>query len=70
MHGLLNQAVEQFAAMFRGPTIEPEREFVEVIVEMLATDRTLMSAQQPPFEKRRYPDAPAATVPRPVLHVD
>src|SRR5664280_2059831 len=48
---LLNQPVEQLPAVLGGPAIEPEGEFVEVVVEMLGTDRTLMRSQQPPLQQ-------------------
>src|SRR3972149_4262214 len=46
-HCVLEKAVEEFAAMARGSSVEPERELVEIVVEMLTADRTLMSAEEP-----------------------
>ena len=51
-HGLLHEPVEQLPAMPGGPTIEPERELVEVVVQMGVTDGTLMRPEQPAFEQR------------------
>jgi len=54
LHGLLSQSIEQFAARFRGAAVEPEREFVQVIVQMPCSDRALVSAQQPSLQQRDH----------------
>ena len=41
-HGLLQQPVEELATVARSPAVEAEGELVEVVVEVLATDRTLV----------------------------
>src|SRR3989304_590322 len=51
-HGLLQEAVEQLAAVAGGPAGEPETELVLVVVEMLPADSALVRAQQPTLEER------------------
>ena len=41
-YSLLNEPVEEFAAVPRGPTVESKRVFVEVVVQMLMTDSTVV----------------------------
>ena len=53
--GLLNESEEQLAAMPRPTPIEPERELVEVVIQMRVPDPTLMRTEQPPFEQRDHP---------------
>src|SRR5713226_6801635 len=50
-NGLLHQAVKQFPAMLGGSSVEPERELVEVVVQMRVGDRALMRAEEPPFQQ-------------------
>src|SRR6266536_1374400 len=52
LHGLLEQAVEEEAALARAAAVEAEREFVEVEVELLRADRSLVGAEQPALEQR------------------
>src|ERR1022692_1391512 len=51
---LLDKAVEEFATTSGRPPVEPECEFVQVIVEMFATHRSLVSAEEPAFQQRRH----------------
>ena len=51
-HGLLDQAVEQLSAMAHGAAVEPEREFVQVVVQMGSRHRPLMRAEQPRRQRR------------------
>ena len=53
-NGLLNESEEQLAAMPRPTPIEPERELVEVVIQMRVPDPTLMRTEQPPFEQRDH----------------
>jgi len=53
LDGVLSEAVEEQIAMARPPTVEPERELVEVIVQMGRADGPLMRAQKPALEERR-----------------
>src|SRR5215831_18985267 len=48
-HGLLHEAIEQLATVLGSASIEPERELVEVEVEMRGGDRALVGTQQPAF---------------------
>ena len=48
---LLREAKEQLSAVARGPSVEAERELVQVVVQMRRTDGALMGAEQPPFEQ-------------------
>ena len=52
MHGLLKQSIEQKATSPGVPTIETERELVEVVGQMLVTDRALVCAEDPALQKR------------------
>ena len=50
LRGLLNQPVEEKTASPGMPTVEAERELVEVVVQMFVTDRALMRAEDPAFQ--------------------
>src|SRR3989338_1830107 len=50
-HGLLDQPVEELAAPLGGAAVEPERELVQIIVQVRRTDRPLMGAQEPAFQQ-------------------
>ncbi len=50
---LLEQAVEQQAAVAGAAAVEAERELVQVVVELVVTDRALMGAQQSALEQAR-----------------
>ena len=54
-NGLLNESEEHLAAMPRPTPIEPERELVEVVIQMRVADPTVMRAEQPSFEQRDHP---------------
>ena len=49
---ILNKSVKKFASIPRSPAIEAKREFIEVVIQMLGTDSTLMSTKYPSFQKR------------------
>src|SRR6266496_6588870 len=49
---LLGQAEEQLAAAARPPTVEPERELVEVVLQMFVSHRAVMCAEQPSLQER------------------
>src|SRR5271165_7040895 len=51
---LLDKAVEEFATTSGRPPVEPECEFVQVIVELFATHRSLVSAEEPALQQRRH----------------
>ena len=42
LHSLLGQAIEQFAARGRRTTVESKGELVEIIIQVMVSDRTLM----------------------------
>ena len=48
---LLREAEKQLAAAFGSPPVESERELVQVVIEMLVANRSLVGSQQPPFEE-------------------
>ena len=50
--GLLHQTEKQLAPAAICPTIEPERELVQVVVQRLVADRASVGAQQPALEQR------------------
>ena len=51
-NGLLHQAEEQLPAAFRSPSIESERELIQVVIEMLVADGPLVGSHEPSLEKR------------------
>ena len=51
---LLNQAEEEFPAELRRPSIESEGIFIQIVVQVGCTYRSLMSALQPPLQQCRY----------------
>src|SRR5271157_872573 len=52
---LLDKSIEEFATTTGRPPVEPECEFVQVIVEMFTTHRSLVRAEQPALQQRRHP---------------
>jgi hypothetical protein len=54
LHSLLGQAIEQFAARGRRAAVESKGELVEVIVQVVVSDCTLMGAQQPSLQQRDH----------------
>ena len=52
LNGLLGQTVEQLAPGRRLAAVEPERKFVEVIVQVILANGTLVRTQQPTLQKR------------------
>jgi hypothetical protein len=38
-----------------GPSVEPESEFVQVLLQVVGLDGALVGAQQPPLEQRSHP---------------
>jgi len=55
LHRLLSQSVEKLASGGRFAPVETEREFVQVIVQMVVANRSLVGPKQPPFEQREHP---------------
>src|SRR5262245_28497174 len=53
LHRLLEQPVEEQAALLRAAAVEPERELVEVVVELVWAGGALVGAEQPALEERR-----------------
>jgi hypothetical protein len=51
---LLSQSIKQFAARFGFAAIESKGELVQVIVQMLRSNRTLVGAKQPSFQQRDH----------------
>jgi hypothetical protein len=50
-HSLLCQAKEELAATLGSSAIEPERELIQIVIQVLMTDRSLVGSHQPPFEQ-------------------
>src|ERR1039458_395461 len=50
-HSLLRQTKEDLASTLGSPAIEPEREFIEIVAQVLMTDCSLVGSHQPPFEQ-------------------
>ena len=48
---LLHEAMEQQAAGPRGASVKSESKLIEIKIQMVGRDGTLMSAQQPTFEQ-------------------
>ena len=55
LHGLLEQAVEEEAALARAAAVEAERELVQVEVELVRADGSLVGAEQPALQQRDGP---------------
>ena len=51
LDGLLDQAVEKLASAGRRAAVEPERKFVEIVVQIFVADGSLMGSQEPAFEQ-------------------
>jgi hypothetical protein len=49
-HRLLRQTKEELASTLGSTAIEPEREFIEIVVQVLMADCSLVGSHQPPFE--------------------
>ena len=54
MDRLLCQSVEQLAPRGGRAAVETERELVEVVVEMIVTDRALVGAEHPSLQQGDY----------------
>ena len=50
-YGLLHEAKKELAPAFGSPPVESERELIQVVIEMLVADRSLVGSRQPPFEE-------------------
>jgi hypothetical protein len=50
-HSLLRQTKEELASTLGSTAIEPEREFIEIAVQVLMADCSLVGSHQPPFEQ-------------------
>jgi len=57
-HRLLRQAKEELATAFGSPTVEPECELIQIVVQMLMTDCTLVGSHQPSFQQGDHPINP------------
>jgi len=49
--GVLQQPIEKITATARCTTVEPESELVEITIQMLWANCTLMGAKNPPFQE-------------------
>ena len=54
-HGLLRRPEEELAAVHRLAAIKPKGELIQVVVQMLVTDCSLVGPHQPPFQQRDPP---------------
>ena len=52
-HSLLREAKEELTSTLRSPSVEAERELVQIVVEVLMADGSLMGSEQPTFEGER-----------------
>ena len=52
---LLHESIKQLATVPGRSAVEPERELVEVVIEMGAAHGALMRAEQPTFQERHDP---------------
>src|ERR1035441_2404794 len=59
-HCLLGEPVEQLASATRLTPVEAEGEFVQVVLQVLFADRSLMCAEKPAFQQRDDSVAAAA----------
>jgi hypothetical protein len=51
----LHETEEELATAFRSPAIEPEREFIQVVRQVLACHCALEGAEQPALQQRSDP---------------
>jgi hypothetical protein len=51
-HSLLREAKEELTSTLRSPSVEAKRELVQIVVEILVADGSLMGSEQPTFEER------------------
>src|SRR5438876_5657335 len=58
LNRLLSQSIEQFAPRAGLAAVEPEGEFVEIVVQVFVTNRALVGPQQPTLEQRDHPMNP------------
>ena len=58
LHGLLRQTVKQLAARGRIPAIEAKGELIQIVVQMLRRNGTLVGSQQPALEQGCHPMHP------------
>ena len=52
LHGLLEEPVEEQAAVIRAATVEAERELVQVVIELLRANGALVGTEQPALQQR------------------
>ena len=53
-HNWLRQTKEKLASTRGSSAIEAEREFIQIVVQVLVTDGRLVGAHQPTFEQRDH----------------
>ena len=53
--GLFEEPEEQQAACSRGTPVEPERELIEIVLQVCRGDAALVGAQQPALQQRGHP---------------
>src|SRR3989304_621607 len=54
LHRLLDQPVEELASVSGGATVESKGVLVQVVVQVISRDRTLMCAEEPTLQERRH----------------
>jgi hypothetical protein len=54
LHRLFDQAEEKLSAVPGFPSIEPEGEFVQVVLQVLVADGTLVGSEEPAFQQRGH----------------
>jgi hypothetical protein len=50
-HSLLEKSVEELSPVSGCSPVEPERELVEIVVEVFLADRAMMRAEEPALEE-------------------
>src|SRR3974390_574631 len=53
-HGLLHEAEKQLAPTLGSSPIKAERELIQIVVQVLVADGSLMSSHQPSFEQGNH----------------
>src|SRR3990167_8240129 len=54
IHRLLDKAIKQLSTPGGGSTNKSKHKFIQIVVQIIKTWRTLMSSLQPPFQQSRY----------------
>lgn len=52
LYGLLQQSIEELSPRLGCPTVEPKREFIQVVIQVVIRDGALMGSHEPTLGKK------------------